>query len=78
MKIRTIEDDFEYQVKEVFKDMQEDYISEQQDQEENGEDVKTFAEWLWENRADFGERMYERFDEYAGIEESTEDLNFEN
>lgn len=76
MNIKTVESDFEYQVKSVFKDMLEDYRAEQKDRNEYGDEVQTFAEWLWNNRVDFGVMMYDRFDEYAGIDESTEDLNY--
>lgn len=75
MDIRTIEDNFEYQVKSVFNDMLEDYKQDQKERKEYGDDVQTFAEWLWDNRTEFGEKVYNRYDEYAGIEESTQDLN---
>ena len=42
----------------------------------NGDEIQTFAEWLWKNREEFGKKVYNRFDEYAGIGESTEDLNY--
>lgn len=77
MNVRTIEDNFEYQAKEVFTDMLEDYQEEQKNRKSNGDNIQTFAEWLWNNRAEFGEKMYNRFDEYAGIDESTEYLNYE-
>jgi hypothetical protein len=76
MSIRTIEDNFEYQAKEVFNDMLEDYTCEQKERKECDEEIQTFAEWLWENRTEFGEKMYNRFDEYAGIDEETENLNY--
>ena len=75
MNIRTIEDNFEYQAKEVFNDMLDDYNYEQKERKADGDEIQTFAEWLWNNRTEFGEKMYNRFDEYAGIDESTEDLN---
>lgn len=77
MSIRTIEDNFEYQAKEVFNSMVDDYQEEQRQRKSDGDSVMTFAEWLWENRSEFGELIYNRFDEYAGIDESTEDLNYE-
>ena len=77
MNIRTIEDDFEYQTKEVFNDMLEDYQYEQKERKDDGDEIQTFAEWLWDNIAEFGKKMYDRFDEYAGIDESTEDLNYD-
>ena len=76
MNIRTIEDNFEYQAKEVFSDMLDDYKEEQKQREECEDPIQTFAEWLWDNRTEFGEKMYNKFDEYAGIDESTEDLNY--
>jgi hypothetical protein len=75
MNIRTIEDNFEHQANEVFKDMLDDYQDEQVQRKEYGDTIETFAEWLWKNRLEFGEKMYNRFDEYAGIDISTEDFN---
>ena len=76
MNVRTIEDNFDYQAKEVFEDMLDDYKEEQRQRKEDGDSVQSFAEWLWDNRADFGEKMYNRFDEYTGIDESTEQYNY--
>lgn len=76
MIISTIEDNFEYQLNQVFADMIDDYNKEQKHRESDDESIQSFAEWLWNNRSDFGEKMYERFDEYCGIDESTEDLNY--
>ena len=76
MSIRTIEDNFEYQVKQAFSEMLPCYRDEQKERANDGDFIETFAEWLWNNRTEFGEKMYNRFDEYAGIDESTEDLNF--
>lgn len=76
MNIRTIEDNFDYQAKEVFNDMLEDYQAEQNERKTDGDEIQTFAEWLWNNRTEFGEKMYNRFDEYSNIDESTEDLNY--
>ena len=78
MSIRTIEDNFDYQAKEVFNDMLDDYKLDQKQRKDDDDIIQTFAEWLWHNRTEFGEKMYNRFDEYAGIDESTEELNFEN
>ena len=77
MNVRTIENNFEYQAKVVFKDMLDDYNDEQNQRKADGDEIQTFAEWLWNNRTEFGEKMYNRFDEYAGIDESTEDLNYD-
>lgn len=76
MGIRTVEDSFEHQTKGVFNDMLDDYIEEQKQRKEDEDLVQTFAEWLWGNRTEFGEKMYNRFDEYTGLDESTEDLNY--
>jgi len=76
MNVRTIEDNFEYQAKKVFNDMLDDYNDEQNERKADGDEIQTFAEWLLNNRTEFGEKMYNRFDEYAGIDESTEDLNY--
>ena len=76
MNIRTVEDDFEYQVKNVFQDMLEDYTDEQNERKEYNDPIESFADWLWSNSEDFGEKILNRFDEYTGIEESTENLNF--
>jgi hypothetical protein len=77
MNVRTTEDNFEYQAKEVFADMLDDYKDAQKRRKEYKMPIQTFAEWLWDNRTEFGEKMYDRFDEYIGIDESTEDLNYE-
>jgi len=52
MNIRTIEDNFEYQAKEVFSDMLDDYKEEQKQREECEDPIQTFAEWLWDNRTE--------------------------
>ena len=76
MNIRTIESNFEYQAKQVFNDMLEEYKEEQKYREKREYEIHTFAEWLWDNKAYFGEQMFTRLDEYVGIEEFTEDYNF--
>jgi 5'-deoxynucleotidase YfbR-like HD superfamily hydrolase len=76
MDIRTIADGFEYQVNKVFEDMLKDYKNEQTQRSFDGDKIQTFSEWLWINREYFGEKIYNRFDEYAGMDESTEGLNW--
>ena len=76
MNTKTIEDEFSYQVKQVFNEMLEDYKEDQECRKESGDKIQTFADWLWYNTKEFGELMYTQFNEYAGIEESTEDLNY--
>lgn len=77
MNIRTIEDNFDYQAHSIFEDMREDYEYEQAENKEAGDRVFTFAEWLWSNREELGKRFYERFDDYAGIDDETEKYNYE-
>ena len=75
MNVRTIEDGFEYQITSVFEDMLEDYNIEQEILKSSGKSPETFADWLWKNKGNFGERVFIRFDEYAGIDDATKDLN---
>ena len=49
----------------------------QHQRKENQECIQIFADWLWDNKADFGERIYTSFDEYADIDESTKEYNYE-
>ena len=42
MNVRTIEDNFEYQAKEVFNDMLEDYQDEQNERKADGDEIQTF------------------------------------
>lgn len=74
--IRTIESNFDYQVKKVFNDMLEYYKYDQEDRKSSGDEVQTFSQWLWNNRTEFGENIYNQFDLCFGIDESTEDLNY--
>jgi hypothetical protein len=76
MEFRTQEDGFEYQAQSIFEAMEQDYKDEQSDRQESGEDTQTFAEWLWKNTDELGRLFYERFDEWCGIEKSTENFNF--
>jgi hypothetical protein len=75
MNVRTQEDGFEYQAKEIFEEMEQDYKDEQEQRKEDGEDIQTFAEWLWKNTDDLGKIFYDRFDQWCGIDESTEEFN---
>ena len=78
MNIRTIESDFEYQAKQVFHDMLEEYKEDQKQNKKHEEEIQTFADWLWDNRSYFGDQMLTRLDEYVGIEELTESYNFKS
>lgn len=75
MNVRTIEEDFESQAKDIFSEMEQDYKDEQEQRKEDGEEIQTFAEWLWENTNDLGRLFYERLDSWCGIDDFTEDLN---
>ena len=50
MNIRTIESDFEYQAKQVFDDMLEEYKEQQKQRKKDEYEIQTFADWLWDNR----------------------------
>jgi len=76
MNVRTIEDNFDYQMHSIFEAMQYDYKEAQKYNQSIGSPVKTFAEWLWDNREDLGAKVYEAFDEYTGIDDETEKYNF--
>ena len=76
MTTRTIEDNFDYQMKSVFNDLHIDYTEDQKYNADNNLPIATFAEWLWEVREDLGEMVYTRYDEYTGIDTSTEHLNY--
>jgi hypothetical protein len=67
MNIRTIESDFEYQIKEVLKNMQDDY----QDYVENCEgEPRSFSDWLWrEEIAEFGSQVFQAVDNWCGMDE---------
>lgn len=78
MNIITEEHDFEYQSGCIFSQMEEDYRLDQACRIKSELPVQTFSEWLWENLDTLGKLFYERFDEWAGIEESTYQYNYEN
>lgn len=75
MNVRTIEENFEYQAKDMFAEMEQDYKDEQEQRKEDGEEIQTFAEWLWKNTDDLGRLFYERLDSWCAIDDFTEDLN---
>lgn len=64
MRIRTIEDDFEYQVKQVLNDVKENLID--MDVFEEGEDLTD--EILWDNKELLGEMFYNRIYEAIGFD----------
>lgn len=70
MSIRTIEDSFEYQMAQVFKKLRADYEEVQKDNKTAGFAIDTFAEWIRKNPDEVGEEIIQRYDEYAGLEES--------
>ena len=74
MEIRTIEHDFEYQVKDVFSKMADDYKSDQKDREQNDRDPQSFEDWLWQNREAFGAAMYDQVDEWCGLQSLIEEV----
>lgn len=72
------EDTFEHQIKLILEEFKDDYISEQEENEKDGQDpIITFDEYLWRNRTELGEKFYDRIDQYIGIEEITEPYNYE-
>ena len=73
--IRTIEDNFDYQAHEIFKDMVFDYETEQNHRKITGFETETFSEYIWRNQKELGRLFYERFDEYVGIDEETKKYN---
>lgn len=77
MKTRTIEDGFDYQMKNIFQEMSDDYVLDQEEKVSNNEQTETFAEWLWKNRESFGEKVYDTYHQYADIDDSTQNLNYE-
>ena len=74
--IRTIEDNFDYQAKQIFQSMKEDYKCDQEDRINNGEEIETFSEWLWKNLSTLGKLFYEKLDLYTDIDEFTQEFNF--
>lgn len=75
MNVRTTEDSFEYQVNRIFKRMKRMYNEDQEERRARGEYIETFADWLWNHSTEFGINVYNAYDEYAGIDETTEHLN---
>lgn len=72
-----LEENFEYQAKQIFKSLKTDYEEEQKDRLTSNEDIMTFSDWLWENKELLGEAFYERLDEWCGIVEITQEFDFE-
>jgi len=78
MNVHTIEDNFDHQVNSIFDGMKEDYESEQESNKDEGDEIQTFSEWLWNNRSGLGDNLYDRIDEYLGLDEFTESRNFKS
>jgi hypothetical protein len=70
MEIRTIEHDFEYQMKEVFSQMKEAFEYDVLTDGYTG----TFSGWLWNNTEEFGKYTFERVDSWCGVDELFENL----
>lgn len=75
MTIKTIESDFKYQMNNVLESMKEEYNEEQEHRKEVDLPIQTFSEWLWVNLHDFGQEVYQRLDEWCGMDNLTQDLN---
>jgi hypothetical protein len=73
--IRTIEDNFDYQADQIFKELADSYKDAQENRKKEGVNIQTFSDYLWENLDELGRAFFEKFDQYAGIEESTEKYN---
>ena len=69
MSIRTVEDGFEHQAKQVLKSMKSDFEALSDEEKEKG-----FLNYVWSNLQDMGELFYSAIDEYCGIEELVQDL----
>lgn len=69
MNISTLEDDFEYQVKEVIQRLVNDYKG-----EDNSLTGASIDNWLWDNRDELGKYFYEKVDEYFGMDLITEQI----
>lgn len=72
MQIKTIDENFDYQVDEIFKKIYEDY------KEQIKESNLSFSDWLWANPNELGKAFFERVDEYQGIDETIELLELGN
>lgn len=77
MQIRTVDQNFDYQMHEVFKSLREEYEYDMNAKKSDGEKIDTFSEWLWTNAESFGRAVYDKFDQWGGIDEETEKYNFE-
>ena len=70
MNFRTIEEGFEYQVKEILQSIFDDY------RENDDVRLDSFDDWLWENKEILGEYFYEKIDSYKGIVEAIEEIKY--
>ena len=75
MEVRTIDYDFEYQMKRALKEMQDAYKEDQDERREGNIRLQPFSEWLWEHTDELGKEMYNRLDLWCGVEEFTEEFN---
>lgn len=75
--IRTIEDGFEYQARQIFEGMLQEYEEDQKDRYELRACAQTFAVWLQGKQNYLGAAFYDAVDAYMGIEETTEGYNVE-
>ena len=64
MRIRTIEDNFEYQAKAIMEEMKEDLI----DMDEMNENDSLTDELLWKHKELLGEKFYYRVHEAIGFD----------
>lgn len=69
MNISTLEDDFEYQVKEIVQRLVDDYKD-----EDDSLTGTTMEDWLWNNKDELGKYFYEKVDEYLGMETVVEQI----
>lgn len=60
MDFRTIDKDFEYQMKEVFKQMKEEAIKNSESFDSN---------YVWKNSERFGELVFDAIEEFCGVGE---------
>lgn len=65
MKIGTIEDNFDYQVKEILTELKESLC---EDGEEFNEDL------IWDNKSELGELFFKAISDYMGMDEAIEDV----
>lgn len=68
MEIRTIEDNFDYQVEEILKSLLHDF------KEDIIESGLSFQDWLWANPKELGKAFYDKIDAYQGIDETCQNI----